>query len=68
MGILVGILVGNMTHGSGSPADTDPRGSGCGFYGDRYPARVPAVHLPIFLFSLIKPTNHFKVTSRNCVA
>jgi len=37
MGILVGILVGNVTHGSGSPANTGPRGSGCGFCVDGYP-------------------------------
>ena len=36
-GIPVGILVGHMTHGSGSPVATGRRGSGYGFYGGGYP-------------------------------
>jgi hypothetical protein len=36
-GISVGILVGHMTHGSGSPVATGRRGSGYGFYGGGYP-------------------------------
>jgi len=42
--ILVGILVGNVTHGSGSPAKTDRWGSGCRFCGGGYPPRVPAIY------------------------
>jgi len=44
--ILVGILMGNVTHGSGSPAKTDRWGSGCGFCGGGYPPWVPANYLP----------------------
>ncbi len=40
MSILVGILMGSVICGSGSPADTDPSGSGCRFCGDRYPRHV----------------------------
>ena len=36
-GIPVGILMGHMTHGSGSPVATGRRGSGYGFYGGGYP-------------------------------
>ena len=37
-GILVGILMGHMTHGSGSPVATGHRGSGYGFYSGGYPS------------------------------
>ena len=46
--ILVEILVGNVTHGSGSPTKTDHWGSRCGFCGGGYLLWVLAIYSPNF--------------------
>ncbi len=55
--ILVGILVGNVTHRSGSPADMALWGSGCRFWGGGYLPWVPAIYPAQFLI-LLKYANY----------
>jgi hypothetical protein len=57
MSILVGTLMGNVTHRSRSPTDMALWGSVCGFCGSGYLPWVPAVYSPLFLI-LLKCTDY----------